>query len=654
MKRLNPLLLSKYRAYARLAAWLVIFVSFLILIGWATNTKELMCLCPNIGDEQKVRFMGRVSAPAALTLILYSAGFLALLARRLKWVRITGYSLIAIGILGALSVVIVNLTGEDLAGIRLFQPTADSMGITYPVPMPTEIAIDLAVIGTALLLLRVQRAFAATPTQIALLVAIPIPLLIVLAAATKITALCAWGGCFTMSTGYAVLALVLCSAIFFSRPDEGWASMFSGLSTSSIVLRRGSLFLCLIPPLLIGRTLLDSLVPEEVINSDVTWVAFVFAAIALAAVFIFTGVQKFDRIESELSTQLNYTKDELERTRQSRSLMAAAASDDNVSTTAIEIKYKRVCLTCATEFDDSHETCPNDDTALTRIIDDSLIGVVFADKYEIIEALGSGGMSTVYRARHRFLSKDVAIKVLKGNTASSTESLRRFQREARATSAVSHPGIVGISDFGLSPDGRAFLVMDYLQGESVSAMLDRVGTLALPQMVALCCQICEALAAAHEKGIVHRDLKPSNIMLVNNEDGTAQAKLVDFGLAKIVEEDSHASMKITQTGECFGSPLYMSPEQCMGKKVDHRTDIYALGAILYELLTGYPPIMGQNAADTVRRQVVDRPAPIPPEVRVPNEVKLIIYRCLHKEPNWRPQSAIEVYDVLNRVNIFVA
>jgi len=166
----------------------------------------------------------------------------------------------------------------------------------------------------------------------------------------------------------------------------------------------------------------------------------------------------------------------------------------------------------------------------------------------------------------------------------------------------------------------------------------------LKLVVELSDQICDALAEAHAKNIIHRDLKPNNIMLVKNKDGKMETKIVDFGLAKILDED--VSQKITQTGDCFGSPLYMSPEQCMGRRLDHRTDIYALGCILFECLTGYPPIMGANAADTIKRHVSDRPAGFPDEYGLPSGVKQIIYKALQKDPAQRPASASDLQDVL--------
>ncbi len=648
MKPLNPLLLSKYEKIARATAILVLIMSLVILVGWATNNSDLECLFPRFGIEgRSLPFMGRVPSAAAVDLLLYSAGLLLISIKSNNKFRLVGEGLTVIGIIGATIATVCMLTRQEVDGIRIFQFDESSMGITYPTPMAFEMGLDLMLLGAAILLLRVKRRTIATASEIAVLFAIPVPLLIALGAATQIKALCVLGGCFTMSTAFAILALLLCGAVFLSNPQVGLASSYSSTTTGGMVLRRATLFLFGIPVLLVVRAILIIL-PLQ-ITPEVGWVIFDFLFILLAIAFIIPSVSAMDRTEVELISLLDVTKDELEKTRQSRSAMEAAGGGASGITM---MKYKRVCMTCTSEFDDSYELCPNDQTTMTRIVDDSLIGMVFAEKYSITEMLGSGGMSSVYKARHLFLDKDVAVKVLRGSAAAAGDGLQRFKQEARATSKVSHVGIVGISDFGLAPDGRAFLVMDYLKGDSLSGLLDRLGPFGLPHVIALSSQICEALAAAHQAGIIHRDLKPSNIMLVNNPDGTAECKIVDFGLAKIIEEDSQQSLKLTKTGECFGSPLYMSPEQCMGKKLDHRTDIYALGAILYELLTGYPPIMGANVADTLRRQVMERPAPFPSDLKIPNDVKMIIYRCLQKDPKFRPQSALEVSNVFTKISIW--
>ncbi|MBX9666394.1 MAG: serine/threonine protein kinase [Candidatus Obscuribacterales bacterium] len=645
MVRLSPKLLTGYNWFSKIACGVVIAGATLVLCGWATNNDQLMNLWPNMTDKSSIVYVGRVWASAAITLTILS---LALLLFHIKqrWATVVAEVLGGMSLAACLAAIYAARTGELVETIEIFKPDPAAIGISYPLPCSQESAITLALISLAVMTIPLTRPKRVTISELLTLTAALIPILIILGAATRATQLCALGGCFKMSTGFAILCMVLLSGIFLSRPDLGLASSYSSGSTGGALLRRATLFVCLVPPLLMARTMAVQSALQ--VEDSFGWVLFVFVFLVMLGIFIASGVSIFNRVESELSVKLADMRDELERTSlSSKSGRGTPFGQVEMSGAfQIPLKYKRVCLTCTSEYDDTVERCLIDFSPLSRVIDESLIGTTFADKYEVIARLGSGGMSTVYRAKHRYMEKEVAIKVLKGNTAESSDGLKRFQREARATSAVSHPGIVGVSDFGLTPDGRAFLVMDYLEGESLSHMLDAVGKMQVPQVIDIAVQLCDALAAAHAHGIVHRDLKPSNIMLVQGDNGQLQAKIVDFGLAKISSEDHSAALKITQTGDCFGSPLYMSPEQCMGKKVDHRCDIYALGCILFECLTGHPPIVGANAADTITKHVKERPAPFAEALNVPKEIKLIIYKSLHKEPMWRPQNVLEIKDSL--------
>ena len=199
--------------------------------------------------------------------------------------------------------------------------------------------------------------------------------------------------------------------------------------------------------------------------------------------------------------------------------------------------------------------------------------------FEILGTLGEGAMGIVYKARHLLLDKVVAIKVLKEEYTSQSKIFLRFQQEARTTSHLSHENIASVHDFGLTEGGHPFIVMDYVEGVTLAGLIEEMKV--LPEDVALSIfqQICRALVHAHENNVIHRDLKPSNIILQKRASGEWHAKVVDFGIAKVMieSEDDH-SPKLTQTGEIFGTPLYMSPEQCQGQKVDQRSDIYSLGA----------------------------------------------------------------------------
>lgn len=647
MVRLSQRLLSGFETYSKIAACIVIVFGLLVLVGWATNNQSLMDLCPTLGRAEALPFLGRVQSSAAISMILVSVSLLLLSFRKHSIVAfVVGESFALISLIGALIAAYSIKFAEDFEPFSFFQPTPDSLGISYPTPLSVEDAITMALLSLAAAGIPFNRPAKAPIAQVLAIVSVLIPLLIILGASTRIEQLCALGGCFRMSIGVSVLALLLSSAIFLSRPDIGLAATYSSDTTGSALLRRATLLLCVVPAMLMARTVMVNS-PALMVDEPVSWVAFVFVMLIVLGSFGVSCVQVFNRVESDLTGRLATMRDELEKSTTAPPPYGTPVGQVEMSGVAnFVVRYKRICLTCTKEYDDKTETCPIDSTPLSRVIDESLLGTIFAEKYEVTTRLGSGGMSTVYRAKHRYMEKDVAIKVLRGNSAESSDALKRFQREARATSAVKHPGIVGVSDFGLTPDGRAYLVMDYLEGESLSHFLDRVGRMSIEDVIDITGQLCDALTVAHESGIVHRDLKPSNIMLVRGDEGETLAKIVDFGLAKILDEDHQASLKITQTGDCFGSPLYMSPEQCMGKKVDHRCDIYALGCIIFECLTGNPPIVGTNAAETIAKHVQDRPSPFPEGMNIPKEIKLIIYKALHKEPMWRPQTAMEIKDAM--------
>jgi serine/threonine protein kinase len=223
----------------------------------------------------------------------------------------------------------------------------------------------------------------------------------------------------------------------------------------------------------------------------------------------------------------------------------------------------------------------------------TLLGQVIADKYRIERLLGRGGMGAVYEGKHLLLDRAVAIKVMDGEVAEDKRAAARFLREAKAAAKIEHPHAVTIHDFGVWQDRLAYIVMEYIPGQSLREYLDQNRTLMPQEVVELLGQACEAVAAAHEQGIVHRDLKPENIMLKAGPDGKQTVKVVDFGLAKLLSGDGGSgSSHITKTGEVIGTPYYMAPEFYDGEEVDERADIYALGIIAYEMLAGRAPFTG--------------------------------------------------------------
>lgn len=314
------------------------------------------------------------------------------------------------------------------------------------------------------------------------------------------------------------------------------------------------------------------------------------------------------------------------------------------------------CAICSKEYPAGTTMCPADNGALLPTAasqsGDITIGSIFADKYEIISLLGEGGMSRVYKARHIFMKRVVAVKLLHYLGAEDPVAAARFQLEAQAASALSHPNVVTVHDYGLTADGRAFFIMDCLEGESLDDVLQKKGHLQLQEAVDIFTQVCEGLDHAHKKGIVHRDVKPSNLVLMKQDDGTKTVKLVDFGIAKLVkkasDEEIRKQQQLTQTGEIFGTPAYMSPEQCQGRQLDARSDIYSFGCLMYECLAGMPPLVGPTFVNTAVKHVNEKPKPLvlTAAVEVPPELDAVILKCLEKAPAKRFQSAGELRQAL--------
>jgi eukaryotic-like serine/threonine-protein kinase len=293
-------------------------------------------------------------------------------------------------------------------------------------------------------------------------------------------------------------------------------------------------------------------------------------------------------------------------------------------------------------------------------------------KYKLHEIVGRGGMGVVYRGEHIYIGKEVAVKILHEGYGGREESIKRFLREARAASLINHPNIVDVTDFGKSSDGTVFFVMEFLEGEPLDMVLQRERRLDLLRAITIMNQMTGALGAAHDKGIVHRDLKPENVMLTKREgrrelvrqfhdaegDHTITerekqfdfVKLLDFGVAK-VRDPNVSEGRVTQQGVVFGTPEYMSPETARVGISDPRTDVYALGVMFYEMLTGTVPFTGETPVD-VMLKVVSMPV-VPPRERAPQieitpEAEHLIMKALAKDPRQRHQTMEDFYDELQR------
>jgi serine/threonine-protein kinase len=273
-----------------------------------------------------------------------------------------------------------------------------------------------------------------------------------------------------------------------------------------------------------------------------------------------------------------------------------------------------------------------------------MIGETFGN-YKVVAALGSGGMGAVYLAEHQRIYRQAAIKVLLPELTGDVEAVRRFLLEARATSGIKHPGIIEILDCDIHHDGRAFIVMELLEGLTLADHMRVTGPLECDAALSLVRQIANALAAAHDRGIIHRDLKPDNVFLspVVEGDSPYAIKVLDFGIAKLLAEGSAAGT-LTRTGFVVGSPPYMSPEQCTGARaIDQRSDIYSLGCILFEMICGRPPFLGKGPGELMVAHIAEvppRPSSLAP--LIPAAVERLIDRMMAKAPSDRLPSMQDV------------
>jgi serine/threonine protein kinase len=310
------------------------------------------------------------------------------------------------------------------------------------------------------------------------------------------------------------------------------------------------------------------------------------------------------------------------------------------------VAVAKVCPQCGTEYLTSDRFCPRDGSPLRpKAGDDPLIGRVIADRYLMLARLGEGGMGRVYLAEHVKMGRQCAIKVMNPSLVNDTESVTRFAREASNAARILHPNVAAVFDYG-DADKIVYLVMEFVDGESLSTILKREGPLDPRRAVDLARQVADGLAAAHELGIIHRDLKPDNIIVARSRSQKEIPKVVDFGIAKAMSEVPQDAL--TRSGLVIGTPEYMSPEQLIGDPIDARADIYSLGCILYQMLTGTPAFAADSREQMIRRRLHEPP----PHIRevmpeLPRRLDTVLVHMLARSPGDRLASAAEVRDALN-------
>lgn len=291
------------------------------------------------------------------------------------------------------------------------------------------------------------------------------------------------------------------------------------------------------------------------------------------------------------------------------------------------------------------ESQPSSSTQKESAPQDPLIGSVLDKRFELLSLLGTGSTGSAYKARNVLLDKYVVVKILHKFLLASPEALERFRKEAQIATALNHHGISQVFSHGMAEDGRPYIVMDYLQGESLANVLQTDGCLSIERFFNLFLQVTDALNFAHEKGVIHRDIKPSNIVIVK-EDNDERAIILDFGIAKTINESGDQSS--TKTGALLGSSAYMSPEQCRGAPVDNRSDIYSLGCIMVESLLGKTPFQSDSQLDMMYKHLNESAEDHCNLTQLPAEIAEILRKCLKKNASDRYQSLIELKDALRR------
>jgi serine/threonine-protein kinase len=315
-------------------------------------------------------------------------------------------------------------------------------------------------------------------------------------------------------------------------------------------------------------------------------------------------------------------------------------------TVSVATPTMRVCPHCAAEYPSDQRFCPTDGTPLrSKTGSGGIIGEIIAERYHVVKALGEGGMGQVYLAEQVKMRRMCALKVMRPALATDPDAVRRFGAEAENASRIAHPNVAAIYDFGETPEGLVYLAMEFVDGPSLASILARERVLPPGRVAAIAKQVADALSAAHELGIVHRDLKPDNVMIVRTKDGAERVKVVDFGIAKAMAD---GRTQMTRTGFVLGTPAYMSPEQISGDKLDGRSDLYSLGCMLFEMLTGQSPFSGPTGEIVLHRRLTEEAQKVrtlSPDC--PKSLDNVITRLLSRSVDERFQNAAELSEALS-------
>ena len=620
-------LADRFRFISGIAGGIAATLSLLVVLGWYMDIEWF-----------KHPFGTSVSFGVAFVYLIY--GIVVCLDAFVPETKPTRIAkLVVMGILTALAVAKciegVISTDWDWLSFNLSFNSERMVPLVYPGVMTPDTSLAQAMLGTSYLLMDVKKDAKVQVWQYLSLAVVAACLIPVFGFILGDTNLCSLWGCVRMPVAFAITSIGLAFAILAERPDRGFAAALIEPDLLGTALRQSLLAGLVLLPLFAEAKAVSvhfGLFDEGLAKSGLG-IAFMF-------VFLGTVMSQFVFAYKNEQNMRRNTEQRLQELSHQFSKSQESSSNLNFSGKAWRTAK---CSSCNKEFEAHTKVCPFDDTRLE--IQDALLGQVLEGRYKVLEFLGRGGMSTVYKVEHQILSKILAMKFLQAQLVTKTDSVMRFQREGKAMARLQHPNLCSVTECSII-DGVPYLVMEFLQGQSLDQILNEEKRLSAKRTIEIMMQVADGLEHAHQEGIVHRDIKPSNIMMTPTESGGEAAKVVDFGLARIMDGEDQ---KLSQTGEAFGSPLYMSPEQCLGNAIDARTDIYGLGCVIYECLSGNVPFRGKTFMETFNLHISGELKPFAKGLDVPPALADLVERMLAKDSIDRPESMAVVKSELSAV-----
>ncbi len=627
-RELSPELIAGSIKLSSMLIGLVILISMISSAGWVFENQEL-----------KTLFLGKTNllrSSISLSFLICSFSlFFSSKAVGKGFKYYCGLFLALIMITASGATLYEGLSASDLSlDWQLYSPSEEAAGLSFPGPMPANVSLNFIFLSLALASINLSGPRLSWLWQISALVSLILALTAFFGFLCGVDSLCTMFGCVRMPVTISLPFTLLSTACFCAKPDANSTKIFVTDSLGGRIARRFLVFMLAIPVSIAIRYVGCAI---KLYDNAFGWAVFGVLVFASLIAVIIWSARTLDIIDGAREHALNKHAEAEQKVEVAERKLVSEIAKQAAGITAQEISFRNICLECMKEFPLNLDRCPADNARLSQLPDDSLIGTTFAEKFYVLEELGSGGMATVYKARHLFLDHQVfAVKVLNKQFATDPTTVKRFQHEAKTASRLSHKNLLRIHDFGISRTGQPYLLMDLIKGQSLKDVLYQCHRLDIQQFEEIFSQVLDGIAYAHENGVVHRDLKPANIMLVENDDGSQQALIVDFGIAKA---NDGVDMQLTKTGEVFGSPLYMSPEQWEGKKVDQRSDIYALGCVMYESLAGQPPFVKETLFEVLNAHLNEEVPDMAGALRIAGSLQEVLKKCLAKKPQERPADA---------------